>query len=65
VVRVSVHDFSTAIPRGRPMTTEDEEAGRGLAIVAACSTAWGWGIDPAMPGKTVWSELRSAYPESR
>jgi hypothetical protein len=47
------------------MTTEDEEAGRGLAIVAACSTAWGWGIDPAMPGKTVWSELRSACPESR
>jgi serine/threonine-protein kinase RsbW len=30
------------------------EGGRGLALVAACTSRWGWG--EAYPGRTVWAE---------
>ena len=38
-----------------PMCADD---GRGLHIVAAYSTAWGYVINPGTTGKLVWATLR-------
>ena len=53
-VRVTVHDENSRRP---VMVTEDPDAldGRGLALVAAMSSAWGVDEEPA--GKAVWFEL--------
>ncbi|WP_231482685.1 ATP-binding protein [Nocardioides sp. URHA0020] len=53
--RVEVHDGSAEVP---PMPIDDAEDdllltfGRGLGIVARCSTAWG--VDVEEHGKTIW-----------
>ncbi|GAA4708138.1 hypothetical protein GCM10023349_28460 [Nocardioides conyzicola] len=54
--RVEVHDGSTELPQ-MPSAVADEDDllltfGRGLGIVARCSTAWG--VDLEENGKTVW-----------
>ncbi|MFD4543714.1 ATP-binding protein [Streptomyces bauhiniae] len=53
-VRVSVADFSYALPEPRTPTTNDEN-GRGLPLVAALAT--NWGTDEQRWGKVVWAEL--------
>jgi len=36
---------------------DDAENGRGLLLVDAVSTDWGWQFPPDMGGKTVWALL--------
>ncbi|MEU4148868.1 ATP-binding protein [Streptomyces sp. NPDC026659] len=53
-VRVAVADFSRVLPE--PCTPkDDEEGGRGLALVAALAA--NWGTDERRWGKVVWAEL--------
>jgi hypothetical protein len=46
-------------PAIRPWKAGDEfaESGRGLALVAACSTRWGYRDAGGGPGCTVWAEV--------
>ena len=56
-VRISVADSSPAPPA--PLEpTSDAESGRGLALLAALTSAWG--SAPAPPGNQVWCELPPA-----
>ena len=41
----------------------DAETGRGLAIVAALSSQWGWWPTPNSGGKVVWSALPDDGPQ--
>lgn len=52
--RIVVTDGSSAHPQARPIH-DDTADGRGLPLVEALSTSWGWHI--AGPGKSVWFEL--------
>jgi anti-sigma regulatory factor (Ser/Thr protein kinase) len=56
LLRVEVSDAhpDPAVPS---MPSGEPESGRGLAIIAALSTAWGTSARAGMPGKTVWFEL--------
>jgi len=50
---VAVHDRSHVLPRiADPESAESADSGRGLALVAALATAWGW--HPLPDGKAVW-----------
>ncbi|MER5642645.1 ATP-binding protein [Kitasatospora sp. NPDC002227] len=49
---IEVFDQSPAMPRRRP-SDDFAENGRGLLLVEALSTAWGW--HPAPGGKVVWA----------
>ncbi|GAT79334.1 regulatory protein [Streptomyces sp. F-3] len=57
-LRVSVSDASDTLPTPREASLEDE-AGRGLALVAALADDWGAAPRPGGIGKTVWFELKS------
>ncbi|WP_181803111.1 ATP-binding protein [Streptomyces shenzhenensis] len=59
-VRVAVTDKSTALPVLRALDEEDE-GGRGLALVAALSCQWG--TDPLNWGKRVWADLEPEQPQ--
>lgn len=67
-VHIDVYDTSTlplpAIPAGEPCARETETHGRGLRLLAALSSRWGWSLrGGARPvGKSVWFEL---YAERR
>jgi anti-sigma regulatory factor (Ser/Thr protein kinase) len=52
--RIVVTDGSSAHPLARPIH-DDTADGRGLPLVEALSSSWGWHI--AGPGKSVWFEL--------
>lgn len=55
VIRVEVEDSGRSLPVVS-LQDPDNMTGRGLALVAGLSTAWG--IDPARgPGKVVWAEI--------
>jgi anti-sigma regulatory factor (Ser/Thr protein kinase) len=41
----------------QPLQAALAETGRGLMVVAAIATEWGWQIDPDGTTKTVWVEL--------
>lgn len=53
-VRIGVRDASALLPKLQPMTGTSE-SGRGIATVAALSSAWG--VEPHAVGKTVWATL--------
>lgn len=53
-VRVAVADFSAARPVPRA-PEDDEEGGRGLALVGALASDWG--TDVRHWGKVVWADL--------
>jgi anti-sigma regulatory factor (Ser/Thr protein kinase) len=55
-VKVAVIDRSTA-PPVRQFAADDEDHGRGLALVEAISQRWG--TDRMRWGKRVWADLRS------
>jgi serine/threonine-protein kinase RsbW len=60
VARVAVTDegsSSVPEPRARDVTAE---SGRGLALVAACTSRWGYA--DAYPGRTVWAEASWPVP---
>jgi hypothetical protein len=58
LARVAVTDDGGAsVPAARPADPM-AEGGRGLAMVAACTTRWGFA--EAYPGRTVWAE--AAWP---
>jgi anti-sigma regulatory factor (Ser/Thr protein kinase) len=52
-VLIEVWDSSEAAP-DRQRQSVDRVDGRGLLLVEACSTDWGWRLE-ARGGKTVWS----------
>jgi anti-sigma regulatory factor (Ser/Thr protein kinase) len=56
LLRVEVSDSSSDVPRPREELPTDL-GGRGLHVVAAVSSDWGW--TPNERGKTVWFELAS------
>ncbi len=53
-VRVAVDDLSAAFPQPRA-AADDASDGRGLLLVDALSSSWGW--DLTADGKSVWFEL--------
>ncbi|GHB53919.1 ATPase [Streptomyces cirratus] len=56
---VSVHDSDPRLPVVRESAAM-ETCGRGLALVAAISEAWGARHQQDRPGKVVWFSLRAA-----
>ncbi|NUP44305.1 MAG: ATP-binding protein [Streptomyces sp.] len=59
-VRLSVVDRSHAKPATRT-ASEDDEHGRGLALIEAVSDRWG--TDPLRWGKRVWAECALGAPD--
>jgi hypothetical protein len=56
LLRVEVHDTACVpVPRQAVQQATWEESGRGLAVMAALASYWGWSPDPF--GKVVWCEL--------
>ena len=56
VLHVAVRDGSKAVPRHSPQPPDVRRTGgRGLFMVDALSTSWGW--EPLGWGKRVWFEL--------
>ena len=55
VMHVSVRDQSRRIPRRRATPPDELQSGRGLWLVEALSSSWGW--EPLRGGKRVWFEL--------
>lgn len=56
VLRLEVYDPAPALPCARQSTDEDE-AGRGLALIAALATQWGTLPHTGAGGKSIWCEL--------
>ncbi|MFD4314958.1 ATP-binding protein [Streptomyces sp. NPDC058548] len=56
-VRVAVIDLDRTEPALR-LAADDDERGRGLALVEAVSARWG--VDPLRWGKRVWADLEAA-----
>ncbi len=55
LVRIEVHDSTHAPVPPTCDRDEDEESGRGLQVISALATDWGW--QPELYGKVVWCEL--------
>jgi hypothetical protein len=71
VARIAVTDEGGAsVPVARPLDPMAPglmaEGGRGLALVAACTSRWGFAggapADPRGPGRTVWAEASWPVP---
>ncbi len=56
MVRIEVHDSTCAPVPATCRRDDDGESGRGLEVVAALASDWGWAPEPL--GKVVWCELR-------
>ncbi|GHB40687.1 ATP-binding protein [Streptomyces cirratus] len=56
-VRVEVSDAGAVVDLAPQVTTECDERGRGLAIVAALAERWGCLPRPHGIGKAVWAEV--------
>ncbi|QES52376.1 ATP-binding protein [Streptomyces venezuelae] len=57
VVRVEVADAGPATPVAPLAATEEDERGRGLAVVAALAVRWGQCPRAHGIGKAVWAEI--------
>jgi anti-sigma regulatory factor (Ser/Thr protein kinase) len=58
-VRVEVHDSATEPPRLQP-NDPLARRGRGLQVVEALSSRWGWTDETG--GKTVWADVLTGWP---
>ena len=58
-VRVEVHDSSPELPQQHGPGAWDDEAGRGLGLVATQATRWGVHADEHGHGKAVWFEVHT------
>ena len=54
VLRIAVHDRSSSPPAPREASFDDE-SGRGMMIIGALSSRWGW--EPRPDGKVVWADV--------
>ena len=66
-VRIEVFDLDTRPPALLGLDSEST-SGRGLHLVAAIASGWGWQTAEgpnAQPGKVVWAELGDRTPEGR
>jgi hypothetical protein len=54
-VRIEVHDSACVPVPAQCRRGADDESGRGLEVIAALASGWGWHPDPH--GKVVWCEL--------
>lgn len=54
VLRIAVHDDSPMPPVPRQASPADD-SGRGMHIVDALSSSWGW--EPRANGKVVWADV--------
>lgn len=65
-VRIDITDTRTERmpPEPEAVSTpgSEDDGGRGLLLVAALATRWGWHLRPGGPGKTVWAECVFATP---
>ncbi|MEU9368989.1 ATP-binding protein [Streptomyces avermitilis] len=65
-VRIEVTDTRTerTPPEPEAVSTpgSEDDGGRGLLLVAALATRWGWHLRRGGPGKTVWAECVFATP---
>jgi len=52
---ILVQDTSSYLPEPSAGASADDERGRGLLIVEAISTKWGWDADQDGGGKVVWA----------
>jgi anti-sigma regulatory factor (Ser/Thr protein kinase) len=58
-VRVEVRDDAPELPQLRPHDPL-QTRGRGLQLVEALSSRWGWTADP--PGKVTWADVPTRWP---
>jgi anti-sigma regulatory factor (Ser/Thr protein kinase) len=56
-VLIFVWDASPLPPVASHNVAADAENGRGLMIVQAISTRWGWDLAPGTGGKVVWAQV--------
>jgi anti-sigma regulatory factor (Ser/Thr protein kinase) len=56
-LRLTVSDTAVDVLPPEPPQAALAETGRGLMVVAAIATRWGWQVDPDGATKTVWVEL--------
>jgi anti-sigma regulatory factor (Ser/Thr protein kinase) len=67
-VRVEVTDTRPERTPPRPEALRapgpEDTGGRGLLLVSALATRWGWHPRPEGPGKTVWAECAGAVPDA-
>ncbi len=54
-VRIEVHDSAQVAVPATCHRDDYEESGRGLEVISALATTWGWQPEPC--GKVVWCEL--------
>ena len=60
-VRIEVHDTACVpVPAQARRSDSEEESGRGLDVVAALASYWGW--NPDSFGKVVWCEVALKRP---
>jgi anti-sigma regulatory factor (Ser/Thr protein kinase) len=56
LIRIEVHDTACVpVPPEASPRDDEEESGRGLEVIAALASYWGW--NPSPFGKVVWCEL--------
>jgi anti-sigma regulatory factor (Ser/Thr protein kinase) len=60
-LRIEVSDASNEMPKAR-LASDDDESGRGLALVEALADSWDVRPRPYGIGKTVWFTLRIPAP---
>lgn len=56
-ILVTVWDISGEPPHVPDLPSRETEHGRGLFLVEALASRWGWFQNRNMPGKNVWAEI--------